>query len=510
MRQTMILTGEINLKTVTDPTVPFGRVTKELGEADVVFANLECLLADPPAEYATHQAAFHRTREGFYAGPVAGEALKLAGFDGVGCANNVTYGEDAIRASLARLKELGLKFDMIDKDLGYELRCADPIPFDVEYVRNLGYGAVKFLLSPAAEENGVVITFVGGNMVPRPFQEMIDPATKKPKLVWEYQQSQRFGLSSPALADGVLYMPDDSGELFAFDAKTGKRLWTYRYATEVRGAPLVADNKIYIVDVKGRFSIIPLDGKKKPDAADVFEYTFKETINGRPVQTETNGTPIAVNGRVYFTTRGMIEGGPSSGTSDEDAPERARNFDFLGTARRIAREKYPALVEPRPELEGVTLVFEFLHPETRVITNYGAREDLVLLACFDRGDHRYRTFAELKELAADSGGRVEVVLEPMGGDAVRVAIAVERPETLDLLRRDAGQLDQVLARSNLRLEGGLQFSLQQQGQGWGERNGGTHWAPATPGSAAAGPAGEPETAPQPRATSRESGIDIIV
>jgi poly-gamma-glutamate synthesis protein (capsule biosynthesis protein) len=108
MRQMMILTGEINLKTVTDPTVPFRRVTKELGEAALVFANLECLLADPPAEYTHHQVAFHRTREGFYAGPIAGEALKLAGFAGVGCANNVTYGEDAIRASLARLKELGI------------------------------------------------------------------------------------------------------------------------------------------------------------------------------------------------------------------------------------------------------------------------------------------------------------------------------------------------------------------------------------------------------------------
>jgi hypothetical protein len=46
MRQTMILTGEINLKTVTDPTVPFRRVNKELGEADLVFANLECLFAE--------------------------------------------------------------------------------------------------------------------------------------------------------------------------------------------------------------------------------------------------------------------------------------------------------------------------------------------------------------------------------------------------------------------------------------------------------------------------------
>jgi 6-phosphofructokinase 1 len=84
-----------------------------------------------------------------------------------------------------RLQDLGLKFDMIDKDLGYELRCADPIPFDGEYTRNLGYGAVKFLLSPQAEEHGVVITFVGGTMIPRPFEEMIDPVTKKmrPRLV---------------------------------------------------------------------------------------------------------------------------------------------------------------------------------------------------------------------------------------------------------------------------------------------------------------------------------------
>ena len=76
MRQTMIRTGEINLKTVTDPTVPFRRVAKELGQADLVFANLECRLADPPVECATNQPAFHATREGFYPDPVAGEVLK--------------------------------------------------------------------------------------------------------------------------------------------------------------------------------------------------------------------------------------------------------------------------------------------------------------------------------------------------------------------------------------------------------------------------------------------------
>jgi len=32
-----------------------------------------------------------------------------------------------------RLEKLGIKMTFIDKDLGYELRCADPIPFDAEY-----------------------------------------------------------------------------------------------------------------------------------------------------------------------------------------------------------------------------------------------------------------------------------------------------------------------------------------------------------------------------------------
>ena len=92
-----------------------------------------------------------------------------------------------------RLAALGLELSMIDKDLGYELRCADPIPFDAEYTRNLGYGAVKFLLGngngsrkwPHPDKDGVVITFVGGKMEPEKFIDMIDPETKKmrPRLV---------------------------------------------------------------------------------------------------------------------------------------------------------------------------------------------------------------------------------------------------------------------------------------------------------------------------------------
>ena len=76
-----------------------------------------------------------------------------------------------------RLEKLGIKMTFIDKDLGYELRCADPIPFDAEYTRDLGYAAVKFLRSPESEKFGAIISFVDGKMNPLPFADMLDPKT---------------------------------------------------------------------------------------------------------------------------------------------------------------------------------------------------------------------------------------------------------------------------------------------------------------------------------------------
>jgi 6-phosphofructokinase 1 len=76
-----------------------------------------------------------------------------------------------------KLEELKLPVAMIDKDLGYELRCADPIPFDAEYTRDLGYGAVKFLRSDESSRYGAIISLVGGHLQPLPFAEMINPQT---------------------------------------------------------------------------------------------------------------------------------------------------------------------------------------------------------------------------------------------------------------------------------------------------------------------------------------------
>ncbi len=77
------------------------------------------------------------------------------------------------------LKDLGLEIRIISNNIGYELRCAPPIPFDCEYTRNLGYGVVKFLL---AGGTGAMVTLQGGRIVPVYFEDILDPRTGKTRI----------------------------------------------------------------------------------------------------------------------------------------------------------------------------------------------------------------------------------------------------------------------------------------------------------------------------------------
>ena len=101
MKRTLMLTGDVNLMNVTDPRVPFARIKDTLRRADVVFGNLECCFYEPPAGHSVE-------REGFYAPLASADALVIGGFHAVGIANNVNYGEEAIRSSLGRLDGLGI------------------------------------------------------------------------------------------------------------------------------------------------------------------------------------------------------------------------------------------------------------------------------------------------------------------------------------------------------------------------------------------------------------------
>ena len=53
-----------------------------------------------------------------------------------------------------RFSQRGIRVTITDKNVGYELRCADPIPFDAAYCRDLGYSAVRFLIARRQRRDG--------------------------------------------------------------------------------------------------------------------------------------------------------------------------------------------------------------------------------------------------------------------------------------------------------------------------------------------------------------------
>jgi ATP-dependent phosphofructokinase / diphosphate-dependent phosphofructokinase len=73
-----------------------------------------------------------------------------------------------------RLTELGVDATVMHKDIGYELRSAKPVPFDVEYTRTLGYGAVRYLLGGGS---GALIAVSGGRVQPVALESLLDPKT---------------------------------------------------------------------------------------------------------------------------------------------------------------------------------------------------------------------------------------------------------------------------------------------------------------------------------------------
>jgi len=87
---------------------------------------------------------------------------------------DVNFG-DALKRMLSRdLEALGVQVKLVDKEVGYELRCADPIAYDVDYTRSLGEAAVDFLLSGGSN---ATISLQHNQAIPIPFTEMIDGDT---------------------------------------------------------------------------------------------------------------------------------------------------------------------------------------------------------------------------------------------------------------------------------------------------------------------------------------------
>lgn len=118
---------------------------------------------------------------------------------------------------------------------------------------------------------------------------------------------------------------------------------------------------------------------------------FNEKVDGSMIQTfSTYG--FEKNPKVLITTRGMLEG--------FDFPFSEDHFDFISEARKILEQKYDWALDAKAN-RGLTYLWELVHPEARVITDYGERVDLILTGAVDYLGPipRYLTRKELELIA---------------------------------------------------------------------------------------------------------------
>ena len=115
--------------------------------------------------------------------------------------------------------------------------------------------------------------------------------------VWRNDGLQ-VGYASPAIANGRLYVVDNSATLFALDARSGEVFWEYSLGRVGKGSPTVtADGVIYVGEQNGVFHIIQDEGGHPTPLSRVAFDRADGLVD------EIFGSPAVANGRVYFMTR---------------------------------------------------------------------------------------------------------------------------------------------------------------------------------------------------------------
>ncbi len=117
-----------------------------------------------------------------------------------------------------RLSQFGITTTIVAKNIGYELRCGDPIAYDIEYTRDLGSHAAKYLLEGG---NAVMASVQNGHFVPIPFPDMVDPKTGRARVRMVDTSSDPFHVLQGFMIRVTKEDMDDPGEVARFAAVCG-------------------------------------------------------------------------------------------------------------------------------------------------------------------------------------------------------------------------------------------------------------------------------------------------
>ncbi len=104
----------------------------------------------------------------------------------------VDFGNIVKAAVQRRLAEMKIRSTIVSKNIGYEVRCADPIPFDMEYTRDLGYCAARYVIEGGGD---ALVSMQRGRFVPVPFSQIMDPVTGRMRVRMVDVHSDRYKIA---------------------------------------------------------------------------------------------------------------------------------------------------------------------------------------------------------------------------------------------------------------------------------------------------------------------------
>lgn len=160
----------------------------------------------------------------------------------------INFGEILKAKVQERLKEFNIKATVVAKNIGYELRCADPIPFDMEYTRDLGFSAAQFILDGGS---GAMVSIQNGNFVPMYFKDIIDPKTMKTKIRMVDPASESFYIARRYMLRLNQADFDDPHELAKLAATAGMSIDKFKATFGY----LIENDLLYQFIREGKFAI---------------------------------------------------------------------------------------------------------------------------------------------------------------------------------------------------------------------------------------------------------------
>jgi eukaryotic-like serine/threonine-protein kinase len=117
-------------------------------------------------------------------------------------------------------------------------------------------------------------------------------------------------VTSPAIANGVIYMAAMDGHLYAIDQETGKEKWNFKSRMPIASSPAVARDTLYFVSSAGSLAALDIKtGQPKWVYAVEYERKFEaRNLHGYPSAAQTipdgydifTSSPAVANGKVYF------------------------------------------------------------------------------------------------------------------------------------------------------------------------------------------------------------------